>query len=317
MTAEGAPELSVVVALISGRRDRLARCLDALARQADPPRVEVIVPWDPPCADAAALAERHPGVRFLPVDLDTRAARAGGSREHHDTLRTAGLRAARGRVVALTEDHAVASPTWCRDMLRLVDEHPSLAAIGGAVDCESERLLNWAVYWCDFGRYQSPLPEGPAQYVSDSNVAYRREALEAVADAWADDYHETLLHGALVERGYEIWLTPRSRVHQAREDLAVGTALRERFVWARSFAGTRVRVLPVPRRLVFAALSCALPALLTWRLVQGVRSRALAPDVRARFRRALPWIALLQSAWAAGELVGYVTGDPGGARAAR
>ncbi len=317
MSEPSAPELSVVVGLISGRRADLERCLDALGCQVDPPAFEVVVPFDAPCADVATLAqrpgaERGPPVRFLEaVGLDTRAARAGGSREHHDALRTIGLKAARGRVVALTEDHAVASPTWCRDMLRLVDEHPSLAAIGGAVECRSDRLLNWAVYWCDFGRYQNPLREGPAQYVSDSNVAYRREALEAIRDVWEDDYHETLVHGALVARGGEIWLTPKSVVWQQRGELTAGHALMERFVWARSFAGTRVRAVSLGRRAVFAALAFALPFVLTARLARGVRERELPRAVRRRFAAALPWIVVLEGAWALGEFVGYVTGDPG------
>lgn len=306
-----APELSVVVGLISGKADDLGRCLEALANQEDPPPFEVVVPYDPPCADVAKHAEAHPNVRFLLAEMDTAVARAGGSREHHDTLRTIGLKAATGRVVALTEDHAIASPTWCRDMLRLVDEHPQLAAIGGAVDCENDTTLGWAVYWCDFGRYQNPLPEGPAQYVSDSNVAYRREALEEIRDAWEDDYHETVVHGALVERGYEIWLTPHSQVWQRRGRMSVGDALRERFVWARSFAGTRVKTVGVVQRFVYAALSFVLPWLLTWRVVKGVRSRELPRDVRARFGRALPWILLLHGVWGFGEFVGYVTGDPG------
>jgi hypothetical protein len=309
---ELSPELSVVVGLISGRREDLARCLAALANQEDPPTLEVIVPWDPPCADVATLAEDHPDVRFIEAaELDTAAARAGGSREHHDTLRTIGLAAARGRVVALTEDHAVASPTWCRDMLALVDEKPELAAIGGAVECKSDRLLNWAVYWCDFGRYQNPLPEGPARYVSDSNVAYRREALEAIRDVWAGDYHETLVHDALVARGHEIWLTPRSQVWQQRSGLTLRVALQERFVWARSYAGTRVRAVSFPKRAVFGALAFALPLLLTWRLVSGVRSRALDGATKRCFAAALPWILLLNSFWALGEFVGYLTGDPG------
>ncbi len=306
------PELSVVVGLISGRREDLAHCLDALAAQEDPPAFEVIVPYDPPCADVATLASEHPDVRFVEAsELDTAAARAGGSREHHDTLRTVGLEAARGRVVAMTEDHAVASPTWCRDMLTLVEENPKLAAIGGAVDCKSDRLLNWAVYWCDFGRYQNPLTEGPAQFVSDSNVAYRQEALAAIRDAWKDDYHETLVHDALVGQGHEIWLTPRSQVWQQRGDLAAGWAIKERFVWARSYAGTRVRAVPFAKRSVYAALSFALPLVLTWRLVAGVRGRALPAGVGRRFVAALPWILVLNGFWALGEFVGYVTGDPG------
>ena len=146
--------------------------------------------------------------------LDSASARAGASREHHDTLRTIGLRAARGRYVALTEDHAVAARGWAQALTQALEAHPRVAAFGGAVDCGTDRLLNWAVYFCDFGRYQNPLREGPAHYVSDSNVAYRREALEAVRDAWQSDYRETVVHRALIDAGYQIWLTPKAEVAQ-------------------------------------------------------------------------------------------------------
>jgi len=309
--SEGAhtPGLSVVVALISGRRDALDRCLAALTSQlgAD----EILVPYDDPVADVTTLQAKYPSVQFLRAEgLDSAAARAGGGREHHDTLRTLGLRAARGRAVALTEDHAVASDTWCGDMLRLLDEHPQVAAIGGAVECGSSLLLNQAVYYCDFGRYQNPLPEGPAEFVSDSNVAYRRSALEAIGDSWSDDYHETRVHWALVEAGHELWLTPHSVVWQTREDLKLGNALRERFIWGRSFAGTRARGVSALQRLVYAALSFLLPFLLTLRIVRGVAKRG---KLSGRFVAALPVIFTLQTLWAVGEFVGYATRDPGGA----
>jgi len=307
-----APRLSVVVALISGKREDLERCLQALASQRGAPDFEVLVPYDDAVVEVLELAPRFPNARFLRAEgLDTRAARAGASREHHDTLRTIGLRAATGAVVALTEDHAVASPTWAADMAAALADHPRAAAVGGAVECGATTLLARAVYHCDFGRYQNPLPEGPAQYVSDSNVAYRREALEAVRDAWKDDYHETIVHGALVARGFEILLTRKSEVAQVRSGLRLGAALRERFVWGRSYAGTRVAGAPLARRAIFAAISFLLPFLLTLRLLRGTLARKR--DI-GRFLACLPLVFLLQLGWAFGEFVGYATGDPGRAR---
>lgn len=302
------PKLSVVVGLISGKVDDLARCLQALHEQVDPPTLEILVPYDDPCQDVTALAERYPEVRFLHAEgLDTAAARAGGSREHHDTLRTLGLKAARGHYIALTEDHAVQEPRWCAGLVRLLDEHPQVAAIGGAVECGTDRALNWAVYYCDFGRYQNPLPQGPAEFVSDSNVVYRREALEAIRDVWEDDYHETLVHWKLVELGHEIWLTPDVEVAQTRGDLRLGEALRERYVWGRSFAGTRVSGQSLPRRLLYACFSPLLPLLMTARMGRGAlrRRRHLG-----KFLRAKPLILLLTGVWALGECVGYLTGRP-------
>ncbi len=310
MTAfKEAPVLSVVVGLISGQADHLKSCLEALHSQKKPPPMEILVPYDEPVAEVTKLQSVFPEVRFvLAAHLDTWRARSGASREHHDTLRTIGIKSARGRIIALTEDHAKVSETWCAQIVETLDGHPTAAAIGGAVECSGDRLLNRAVYYCDFGRYQNPLPEGAAKYVSDSNVAYKREALEAIRSVWEGDYHETLVHLALAKRGYHLWLTPRIVVWQARGKLNVGQALRERYVWGKSFAGTRVNGLPPTRRLFYAAFSFLLPFLMTCRLARGVLARGKHDG---KFLKVLPLILLLTSVWGMGEFTGYVTGRPG------
>src|SRR5262249_11457512 len=155
------------VALISGKTADLERCLDALQSQREAPPFEVLVPWDEPCRDVLSLEPRFPSVKFLPLSgVDTRAARAGASREHHDALRTLGLRGARGAIVILTEDHAHADASWCAGLIRALDTHPQAGCVGGAVEHGGASLLSFAVYLCDFGRYMNPLPEGPAWFVS-------------------------------------------------------------------------------------------------------------------------------------------------------
>lgn len=298
--------LSVVVALISGENDDLHRCLSALASQTFSGALEILVPYDPPCEHVLSLSDEFPDAQFIAVEhLDTVAARAGASREHHDSLRTVGIRAASGDAIALTEDHAIAGENWCEKMLALLSRNPSVAAIGGAVECRSNRLLNQAVYLSDFGRYQNPLKEGSSPFVSDSNVIYSAKALHAISDVWADDYHETLVHDALTEREGEIWLTPQTIVHQERSHLSWGMALKERFVWARSYAGTRVRVLTSARRLIMIALSYSLPPLMTWRILRGLMQRK---RLTLRHLLVLPLVLILQTAWGIGEFVGYLTG---------
>ena len=304
----GAPRVSVVVGLISGKKADLQKCLRALHTQTLKLEMEVIVPYDDPCADVATLAAEFPAVQFIrAAGLDTAQARAGASREHHDTLRTIGLRAARGEVIALTEDHAHTAETWCAEMVAALERFPKAAAVGGAVDCDSPHLLNWAVWFCDFGRYQNPIPEGASEFVSDSNVAYRRSALEKVAEVWKDDYHETAVHWAMVSAGFELCTTPRVVVWQARGELTLSASLHERFVWARSFAGTRARMIGA-KRFVLAVLSPVLPVVMTARLAKTAFQRG---RYKSQFLRALPLIVVLQTCWALGEFVGYATADPG------
>ena len=301
--------LSVVVALISGRVDDLRRCLAAQLRQTRAPD-EILVPYDDPCRDVTSLQSAFPAVRFIRAEgLDTAKARAGGSREHHDTLRSIGLRHASGEFVGLTEDHAHADPAWCQGMVDVLTRQATVAAVGGAVECDSPSALNWAVWFCDFGRYQNPLPEGPAAFVSDSNVMYRRAALERVKARWVDDdYHETAVHDAMVGAGLTLWTTPAVVVWQARSGLSWRAAFVERFVWARSYAGTRARLVGSPRRWVLAALSPALPFIMTLRTVRLTLKRGRHVG---RLFAVLPAIVLLQLVWAIGEMVGYVTADPG------
>ncbi len=301
------PELSVVIALIAGGREAARTCLSALERSARLHRVECIVPYDARLDGVAELAERFPWVDFVDAREQVDAARFGNaSREHHDMLRTIGLRRARGAIVALLEDHGTPCADWCSAVL---DAHRGpAAAVGGAVENGVDRLLNWAVYYCDFGRYQNPQPAESAEFISDSNVAYKRAALDSIQKVWSEAFHETSVNWALRDRGKLLQLDPRMVVYQTRSGLRFLPALRERFVWGRSFAATRVAHAPAGRRLLFAGAACVLPGVLLWRVVsRALRNRSHL----SRFVLALPLIALLETIWSIGEFVGYSTGRTG------
>ena len=304
---DGAPELSVVIALIAGGGEAISTSLTALARSAHAHRVECIVPYDARLDGVAVLAQRFPWVDFVDARAQVDAARFGNaSREHHDLLRAIGLRRARATIVALLEDHGTPCDDWCTAVLEA--HRAPAAAIGGAVENGVDRLLNWAVYYCDFGRYQNPLPPGPAEFLSDSNVAYKRAALDAVREVWADAFHETEVNWALRARGDLLQLESRMIVYQTRRNLRFIPALRERFVWGRSFAATRVAHAPASRRLMFAVAACLLPLALTWR----VMARALGTRRHlSQIVLALPLIGLLETLWSIGEFVGYATGRTG------
>ena len=297
------PDLSVVVALISGRPEYLEACLTALAQQAGPPLMEIVVVYDERIGDIAYFQSKFPSVQFLLGRELSVATRSGWSREHHDELRALGLHHARGKIVALLQDNCVPEGRWCAAMVR---EHAGpYAAVGGAIENGTNRLLNWAVYFCDFGRYQNPVPRGPAEYLSDCNVSYKRKALEDTARLWKNAYHETTIHGALRSQGETLWLCPDVVVWQQRERMGLGSALRERYVWGRSFAGTRVAESEPGRRLLYTALAFLLPPLLLGRMIANiVRKRRHA----AKFVLAFPAMVLLALAWSWGEFIGYLSG---------
>ena len=303
------PELSIVVAIVSDTTNPrvdvalLAGCLEAFARQVDPPRLEIIVSHLPDVEGLDALKARYPSVAFLPV-LDAKGpAETGGGREHHDVLRARAVARARGGLIALLEDHARPDPRWCANIVRAHKE--SYACIGGAMGNIIDRPLNWAVYFCDFGRYQNPLPEGDAHFASDANVSYKRAALEKVREAWADAFREVIVNGALIAQGEKVVLRRDILVNQCRAGLRFGPAMRERFIWGRSYSATRNASLSLPRRLALAALSPILPAVLTFRLARTAVERRRH---FGKFLVALPLIVILLASWSAGEGIGYIAG---------
>lgn len=300
--------LSVVVALVSDTTahsydlTHLAGCLRALSGQKGLPHLEVIVPYPAHVDGIEALQRLHPEVRFVAIDNLTSYTGRGGSREHHDELRARGLAVAQGKIIALLEDHARPDPDWSRAM---IDAHRApYAAIGGAIENGIARTLNWAVYYCDFGKYQNPLPSGEARFASDANSSYKRAALMSVQTVWRDFFHETIVNGTLLSRGERLALCPDAIVYQHRENLNLISALQERFIWGCSYAHSRSVGLPLSKRLFYATLSPLLPGLLFVRMVQNaVKKRRYLGS----FLKATPVIILLLVFWSLGELSGYLS----------
>jgi hypothetical protein len=299
--------LSVVIAVVSGK-DAVRRCIEALRPQLEPDRAEVIVPYDAWSADVGDLAAAFPEVRFHYIDAGITAPADNRPPLQHrlyDRRRAAGLALARGRLVAMTEDHAVPAPDWCQQVLAAHGQ--PYAVIGGAIDNAVDRPLNCALYYCDFGRYGRPLASREAAYVSDVNVSYKRAALEAVGEVWRDAYHETAVHCALRRRGEVLWLDPRLVVFQHRPPITLRQACRERIEWGRVFAETRGAACAPWRRVLLAAGTPLLPALL---LLRVARHMLRQHRTLVQMAAALPLVVALVMAWALGELAGYVAGPP-------
>ncbi|MCW5976877.1 MAG: hypothetical protein KIT09_02310 [Bryobacteraceae bacterium] len=304
------PVLSVVVAIvcdtIRARSDAtyLEGSLESLARQEDAPPMEVIVPYHPRIRGIERARERFPWVRFLPVnDLKEYKENEAG-REHHDELRSRGLAAARGRIVAMLEDHGRAAPRWCANIVRAYERR--FAGVGGAIENSVDRPLNWAVYFCDFGRYQNPVPAGEALMISDANASYKRSELEAVRSSWAALFNQVEVNGAIRARSQKLGIFPDIVIFQHREGLGLKEALAERYVWGRSFASSRVRWIGGVRRAIHAFLTPVLPAVLVARMTLDVMKKG---RLRGAFLKALPLTVLLSVSWSAGELAGYLTGS--------
>ena len=304
--------LSVIVTVVSDTTDyrldlsHLEGCLQSLGRQVDPPTMEIIVPYPSQVSQYGRYKSAFPEVCFLPIsDLTTYPPR-GSSREHHDELRARGLVAAKGEIVALLEDHARPDVYWASRLVKA--HHEPYAAIGGAIENGIDRLVNWAVYYCDFYRYQNPVPAGDSAFASDANISYKRAALYAILPVWEKTFHEREVNKALLAMGEKITLSPTMIVYQYRKNLRLNNAINERFVWGRSYAASRCAHSGIPRRLIYAALSPVLPTVLTGRMVLSTIRKG---SHMSSFIKAFPLTVLLTVSWSLGELSGYLSARPG------
>ena len=286
MASAAGPAVNVVVASFSGEA-ALTRCLESLAGQAP----EIVVATDLDGDVVTRLSRRFPTARFL-------AAPRGATVFHKRAL---GVAVARGRLVALTEDHCTVAAGWV-EALRAAHAagHP---VVGGVVENgRAATTEGRALYWCEYAAHMPPLPEGPAAVLSGVNVAYDRDVLLKCRPVWQDLFYESEVHEALRRAGHRLHRAAGAGV-TSHLSFDFGEAMAHLFRGGVRYGRGRVaRSSPAAKALLCLAVP-AVPAVLLWRIVAAVLSR------RAReaglLALALPRAICLLTSWAAGEALGY------------
>lgn len=160
----GSPHVSVLVSTYQ-RAHLLPALVAALEAQVDAPGLEVVV-VDNGSTDAtpevlASLASGTP-LDLRVVTLDRNRGPAGG--------RNAALAAARGRVVAFTDDDCLPSPSWLAAGLAALGR-PGVCCVVGQVQPPDGELP---------GPFSRVLRVEDARYFQTANVLYRTEDVRAV-----------------------------------------------------------------------------------------------------------------------------------------
>jgi len=280
--------LSVIVVSFNSL-DILVRCLEALIPQINPKIIELLVVgrWQ----EVSTLQDKYPEVKFIQAPAEETIPR----------MRLRGITAANGRLVALLEDDCLVTDQW-RQTIIAAHNQTDQPAIGGAIKPDNyPKLLDWAVYFCEYARFMAPLSK-PVAALPGNNVSYKREALPPVASL-PNGLYEVFLHWQWQQDGRTLLTHPNMEVTNINRWTATNVT-RIPFQHGRCFAALRSKEKPIWNRLVRAALTPLLPILQVGRIIKeaGKRGRYLPKLILA-----LPWIILFQTSWALGELAGNLS----------
>jgi hypothetical protein len=217
-------------------------------------------------------------------------------------VRGAGMAAADGEWVFLGEDNCIPQPDWLARMVAATANGATV--LGGTMDnAHRESPVDAGSFYAEygfFGRARAEAGGGASPFLTGANVGYHRSVVGDAA-AWAlEGEWEGVIHHRLAARGARFGLA-RDAVMAQNTRTGVREFCGDRLGHGRTYASVRSERWGFGRRLVAAAATPLLPAILTRRAWQN--AGRLEP---ANFMSALPYTLVFFSAWAAGEAAGYL-----------
>lgn len=304
------PTVSVVIAT-STAGPRLQAVMERLqSGHVETTAVEVViaVPDVTPAVEAArramasVVSSNQRSVRVIPVPAASVPA-----------LYAAGLRAARGASVAMTNDRFLPDAGWVAAVVR---RSTALAGgeaviVAGIVEAPAHAsLVERAVYYMEYGAFAPPVTFVASATTGDAaapagaagaNVLYSAAAVAFLRPLTERPAWEYFWHEALVARGATLTRDDVMAVRMVSR-WTLGRAWHERYHYARAFAAERARPLGRGVRIVRGLLSLVLPPVLLLRLCRQ-HARHGWP-----FLSTLPVVGLLTVPWAWGEAIGMWAG---------
>jgi len=285
--------LSVVVAshnALSSVED----CLAALFRQHSKESIDFIVVDNSTDGTTEVIRRRFPDITLIerpPSELIPQ-------------LWSEGIRQSKGDIVAITTSHFIPAMSWIEEILK-AHETPS-SAVGGAIENHQDAgLIDWAIYFCRYSKFMLPLTGGVVAEIAGDNASYKREGLNRHEHTWQNGFWEPAVHDALRQGGAQLLLAPSIVVYHKRS-FGVSGFLIQRLQHGRQFGGWRASELSKLNRMLFVALSPAIPIVLLFRMArQVVRKRRHL----SKFVFCFPLIAIFTLSWTLGELTGYLFGS--------
>ena len=294
------PPLSVVLSS-TGSFPELRTTLRHLAAQTVQAQIELVLvaPESSDFVVDPALVDGFFGVRVLRIPIVGSVAEGNA----------AGVRAARGKVIAFAEDHCFPEPHWAA---ALIDAHRSPHAVVGPVvrNANPGTWISWADFLAGYGPWMEGGHHPPLDFLPGHNSSYKREVLQDLGSELDMALEsETVLHQRLVREGCSLHLEPRAIVSHVNFALLDSFADAQ-FLNGRMFAGMRSRKWGISRRLLYFCASPAIPAVRILRSIPAWQQIPVNSGMKAKV-----FFALLfgMGVDGVGQMIGYAAG-PGSAR---
>ena len=290
------PLVSVVIASVNGWSE-LSICVEHLVRHAGGHPYEVLVVDR--CGEALREALKR---RFPQPEIRAIAAPGGTSIPR---LRSMGIAEARGRTIAILEDHCNVNARWFDTIARLLDQ--GCEAMGGPVrNGAVARLTDWAVFFVEYARFMPPIPPGEVTAIAGSSAVYDRAMLGRLGPVLGQEVWEHFLHRRIHELGVKFVNDPGLEVEH-KKSFTFGYFMSQRYHYSRSFAGMRLQGATPAKRILYAGATVLLPPLLLWRTARDLVAKG---GQMGRFVATLPLLVAFVTSYAWGEAIGAL-GGPG------
>lgn len=282
-------ELTVIVGSLDAA-GTLRECLAALLVACEGIETEILV-VDASADDSARIARASsPRVRVLPLPEGTLVPALWG----------AGLREARGRVVAFTIGQCIVEPGWARALLDGV--RGGAVGVGGRLAVRrGTGATGRATFYLRYSAWLS-VPDGPVPEIAGDNAAYDLAALRGVRDSENAPFWEVEAHARFRQLGQRLVIHPGATAWFS-DDTSLGTMAARRFAHGRHSGTFRVES-GIRTRWQMVLGAPLVPLVL---LVRVARRVVRAPGHLPGFVSSLGAFMVLAVAWAAGEAVGGVT----------
>ena len=218
----------------------------------------------------------------------------------------AAVRAARGPIVAMCENHAFPEPEWAEALIR-THEGP-WAGVCPVVEIFNPRtVIGRTAQFVDYGTWSAHDEPTEIGRLPWHNSSYKRDLVMQF-----DGELETLLEveehlqEQLRAQGHRFFLEPAARIRHV-SDSTIPNALSAMFGRGRIFAVSRLRNWNLARKCLYALTSPVFPFIRLYQIRENYRRL----NKQYLLIRLTPTIFLLMGAIAAGESAGYLFGMGG------